>query len=259
MSSGVPLVVCGDAKRRTYLADALAEAGWQGVLSASSMSEVAGLVRGQPNVCLIVDADLADISGIKAVRILRTLYPDIKIIFTTPENTRDLEAEVRALDIFFYYIGSSDKAELVEAVEDAIGAPQRGQAGHPPKVLIVDDDPDFHAFVRAVLEPAGYTMVSAYSEREGLDHARRERPDAILLDIIMTSTTDGFEFCHEVRRDPLLKHTPILGVSAIEERIALRVPPDSDPGLFPVDGYLRKPVAPEQLFAELKRLLPGEG
>ena len=64
MSSGVPLVVCGDAKRRTYLADALAEAGWQGVLSASSMSEVAGLVRGQPNVCLIVDADLADISGI---------------------------------------------------------------------------------------------------------------------------------------------------------------------------------------------------
>jgi len=259
MSSGVPLVVCGDETRRKRLVGILAEAGWRGVLSTSGLSEAANLLHHLPKACVIIDADLVDISGGQAVRLLRTRYPTLKIIFTTPENTRDLEAEVRTLDVFYYYISSPDKVELVEAVKDAIGAPQRGQADRPPKVLIVDDDPDFHAFVRAVLEPAGYATVSAHSEREGIDHARRERPDAILLDIIMTSTTDGFEFCHEVRRDPLLKHTPILGVSAIEERITLRVPPDSDPGLFPVDGYLRKPVAPEQLFAELKRLIPGEG
>ena len=259
MSSAVPLVVCGDARRRESLVGALAGAGWQMVLSASSMAEAAGLVRGAPNTCVIVDAELADLPGLKAVQLLLTLYPHIKIIFTTPENSRDLEAEARAMNVFYYYISSADTAELVEAVEDAIGAPRHGHAGHPPKVLIVDDDPDFHAFVRAVLEPAGYGMISAYTEREGLDLARREKPDIILLDIMMTSSTDGFEFCHEVRRDPRVKHTPILGISAIEEKIALRSPPDSDRDLFPVDGYLRKPVAPEQLVAALNRLIPAEG
>jgi CheY-like chemotaxis protein len=82
---------------------------------------------------------------------------------------------------------------------------------------------------------------------------------AILLDIIIGSTTDGFEFCHEVRRDPQIKHTPILGVSAMEERIALPVSPDREPDLFPVNGYLRKPVAPERLVAELRNLVPAQG
>jgi len=258
MSNAVPLVVCGDAGQRRSLVGALRGAGWQVVLSASSMSEAASLLKSAPGACVVVDAELADIPGLKAVQILRTLYPHIKIIFTTPENSRDLEAEARAMDVFYYYIHSADRAELTQAVEDAIGAPRPVRA-NPPKVLIVDDDPDFHAFVRAVLEPGGYAIVSAFSEQEGLAHARREKPDIILLDIIMTSTTDGFEFCHEVRRDPQIKHTPILGVSAIEEKISLHSPPDSDHDFFPVDGYLRKPVAPEQLFTELKRLIPAEG
>jgi len=259
MSCARLLVVCGDAERRETFVNALAEAGWPAVLSAPGLSEAAGLIRNTSNACVVIDAELADIPGLKAVQILRNLCPHLKIIFTALVNTRDLEAQVRMLDVFYYYICSADRTELVEAVEDAIGAPRPASTGHPPKILVVDDDPDFHAFVRAVLEPAGYSTLAAYTEQAGLDLARRERPDAILLDIIMMSTTDGFEFCHEVRRDPQVKHTPILGVSAIEERIALHASPDSDPDLFPVDGYLRKPVAPEQLFAELKRLIPAEG
>jgi len=259
MSSAMLLVVCGDAKRRETFVSTLTSAGWPVVLSAASMSEAVVLLRNVSNACVLVDAELEDMAGLKAAQILRNLCPHIKTIFTTPENTRDLEAEVRTLGVFYYYINSADRAELVAAVSDAIGAPKADRAGHSAKVLIVDDDPDFHCFVRAVLGPFGYDMVSAYSEKEGLDLARREKPDAILLDIIMSSTTDGFEFCHEVRRDPQIKHTPILGVSAIEERIGLSSSPDRDPDLFPVDGYLRKPVAPEQLLAELRRLILEEG
>jgi len=254
----MPVVVCGDARRRESFVSALSEAGWQAILSASSISEAASLTRNAPNACVIVDAEL-DVPGLKAVQILRELCPHAKIIFTTPENTRDLEAQVRALDVFYYYVNSANRAELVAAVQEAIGAPRPGRTRHPPKVLIVDDDRDFHATVRAILESVGYGIISAYSEQEGLDMARRERPDAILLDIIMSSTTDGFEFCREARRDPQIKHTPILGISAIEERIGLRCQPDRDPDLFPVDGYLRKPVSAEQLVAELRRLIPGEG
>jgi len=257
MSNAILLVVCGDPVRRTSFVTALMDAGWPLVLSAPSMSEAAGLLRSAPDACVIIDAELEDMPGLKAAQILRNLCPQIKTIFTTSENTRDLEGQVRALDVFYYYISSADRTELVAAVKDAIGAPRHERAGRPPKVLIVDDDGDFHCFARAILEPAGYDIVSAYSEREGLDMARHEKPDAILLDIIMSSTTDGFEFCRKVRRDPQIKHTPILGVSAIEERIGLHGSPDHD--LFPVDGYLRKPVMPERLFTELRRLIPVEG
>jgi CheY-like chemotaxis protein len=250
------LVVCGDAKRRGSFVAALSEAGWEGVLSASSLSDAAGLMRDARNICIIVDRELDDIPGESAIRILRSLCPHIKTIFTTPENTRGLEEQVRALGVFYYHISSSDKAELIAAVKDAIGGPKPEGVRRPPKVLIVDDDPDFHCYVKAVLGPAGYATVSAYSEREGIEVARREKPDAILLDIIMGSMTDGFEFCHEIRRDPQIKHTPILGISALEERTGLRCPPDREPDLFPVNGYLRKPVAPERLVAELERLIP---
>jgi CheY-like chemotaxis protein len=222
------------------------------------MSEAAKLVRAAANACVIVDAELEDIPGLKAVPILRNLCEQVRIIFCAPENTRDLEAQVRALDVFYYYISSSDRAELVAAVKEAVGAPIRSEAGRPLKVLIVDDDPDFHETISAVLTSTGYSIVSAYSEREGLDAARREKPDIILLDIIMETTTDGFQFCREARRDPYIKHTPILGISAIEKVIGVHYPQDFDPDLFPVDGYLSKPVTAEKLFAELKRLIPAE-
>ena len=257
MSSMALLVVCVDAKRREDFVRAVSDAGWQNVLPASSMAEAAGLTRRASCACAIIDAELADIPGLKAVPIFQELCPHAKIIFTAPENTRELEAEVRALDVFYYYISSADRAELVTAVEDAIGAPKPSRGRPRPKVLVVDDDRDFHAVVRAILETAGYEICSAYSERQGLNAARRERPDAILLDIIMESTTAGFVFCHEARRDPQIKHTPIIGVSAIEKRMELSSPPSEERDLFPVDGYLCKPVVREELLSELKRLVPG--
>jgi CheY-like chemotaxis protein len=222
------------------------------------MAEAARLVRDATNACVIVDAELEDIPGLKAVPILRNLCDQIKIVFTAPENTRELEAQVRALEVFYYYIGEADRAELVAAVKDAIGAPEPRRPGLPVKVLIVDDDPDFHTTVRSFLQPAGYSILSAYSEREGLELARREKPDVILLDIIMQTTTDGFDFCREARRDPYIKHTPILGISAIQKVSGIHYPPDIAADLFPVDAYLSKPVTPERLLAELKRLIPAE-
>mgnify|MGYP000299119329 CR=1 FL=1 len=251
-------VLCGNAERRRSFLSLLSKEGWQPIHSASSLAKAVKTVRDAVNACVIVDADLEDIPGLKAVPILQNLSDQIKIIFTAPENSRELEAQVRALDVFYYHIGEPDRAELVEAVKDAIGAPKPGRAAHPAKILIVDDDPDFHASVRAFLRPAGYCIVSAFSEREGLEVARKEQPDVILLDIIMQSTTNGFDFCREAKRDPFIKHIPIVGVSAIEKRIGVHYPPDMDPDLFPVDVYLSKPVVPDRLLTELKRLIPVE-
>ena len=232
MIGATVLVVCGDAVRRQSVVRALTQAGWRTVLSASGMSETARLIRGVADACVLVDAELEDMSGLKAAQILRDLCPHLKIIFTAARNSRELEEKVRSLEVFYYYISSADRSELVAAVREAIGLPMPSLGGRRPRVLVVDDDRDFSSAVRACLSSAGYDVTSAYSQAEGLDVARRERPDAILLDIIMSSTTDGFEFCREARRDPKTKHTPIIGVSAIEERTGLGRPMRHDPALF---------------------------
>ena len=259
MSSATILVVCGNTERRDSFVQSLSQAGWREVLTAPGAKEAVNLASDDPNLCVIVDAELADMPGLKAAAILHEVFPRAKIIFTAPENTRELEARVRETGAFYYYIASADRAELIAAVEEAVGPPAPVKARPRPKVLVVDDDRGFQMAVRATLEPAGYAVVSACSGPEGMEVARRERPDAILLDIVMNSTTEGFEFCREARRDPRIKHTPIIGISAIEERMGLRYPPDREPDLFPVDRYLRKPVTAEQLLTELRRLVPAEG
>ena len=253
------LVICGDAERGERLVSSLWDAGWRDARCVPGLAEAAGWLCVASNACVIVDAEPADISGLKAVQILQKFCPRVRVIFSTPENSRELEAQARAAGVFYYYISSTDRAELVEAIRDAINSPTPEQARQPRKVLIVDDDDDFHTFVRVILKLPKYQTLSAYSGQEGLDIARRERPDAILLDIIMRSTTDGFEFCREAKRDPQVKHIPILGVSAIEERMGVRWPAGPDSDLFPVDGYLSKPITPERLLEELRRLIPRKG
>jgi CheY-like chemotaxis protein len=258
MQNGLLLVLCGDEERRQGFLSSLSGAGWKRVLSASSMAEAARLLRDAASACVIVDAELDDIPGLKAVPILRNLCEQIRIVFTAARNTIDLEAEVRALDVFYYYVGPALNGELVDAVRDASGAPDLQRGWPPPKVLIVDDDPYFQTTARTMLESAGYTVLCAYSEHEGLDAARRELPDLILLDIIMQTPTDGFEFCRKARRDPRIKDVAILGISAIGKAIAGRRPPEADDTRFPVDGYLSKPTTPEKLLTEVRRLLPAE-
>ena len=259
MQNATLLVMSGDAQRKEGFVRALSEAGWKGIASTDRLSDAVKMLRGTKNACAIVDLELKDIPGLKAVPILRSLCNQIKVIFAAARNSRDLEERVRAADVFYYHIGPADSVELAAAVNSAIGGPARSRPENRGKVLVVDDDPDFHTFLRTVLAPSGYSVVSAYSQGEGLEVACQEAPDVILLDIIMESTTDGFAFCREARRDPRIKHTPILGISAIEKVIGVHFPPDADPDLFPVDGYLTKPVTPEKLFSELKRLLPVEG
>jgi two-component system alkaline phosphatase synthesis response regulator PhoP len=252
------VVLCGNAERKASFLAALTKAGYLRAFSASSMAEAARILRDAVAACVIVDAELEDIPGLKAIPILRGLCEQAKIIFTAPRNTRRLEARVRSLEVFYYYISSAQRSELVAAVKEAVGEPAPGRAGHPPKVLIVDDDPDFHVTVHAFLQSDGYSLLSAFSEQEGLEMARREKPDLILLDVIMQTTTDGFDFCREARRDPAIKHTPILGISAMEKLTGAHFPPDIDRDLFPVDAYMNKPVSPEGLLAEVKKLLAME-
>lgn len=122
------------------------------------------------------------------------------------------------------------------------------------KVLLVDDDPDFIAINRIAVEAAGYTVVTAYNRPTGLATAKAEKPDVIVLDVMMDTPTDGFELAREIRGDAELRDTPLIMLTAVnQEDIPFRF--DKDESWLPVDVFLDKPVEPERLVAEIQKAL----
>ncbi len=123
----------------------------------------------------------------------------------------------------------------------------------PAIILIVDDDPDFVEATRMVLEHAGYRVVAAVDGQEGIRAMRREQPDLVILDVMMSSVLDGLNTSLAMRADQGLKRTPILMISSITSSdYAAMFPTDE---YVPVESFLSKPVGPQQLLDEVNRLL----
>jgi Lrp/AsnC family transcriptional regulator for asnA, asnC and gidA len=124
----------------------------------------------------------------------------------------------------------------------------------PPLILVVDDDPDFVEATRIVLESAGYQVTSAANGEQGLRAMYRDRPDLVILDVMMNGILDGLDASFRMRAERGVSKTPILMVSSIAgSDYAAMFPTDE---YVPVENFLSKPVGPDQLLAEVKRLLP---
>ena len=259
MSRSGILIVAGSAGVREAFAQRLRAAGWKTVDAAASAASAVEMMRMVNYGCAVVHSEVEDMTGVQAVPVLAAAAPHLKIIFATPTSSVELEARARELGIFYYYICESQgSGELDAAVADAIGPPRHG-ASRVSKILIVDDDQPFVRAVGYVLKAHGYAVVSAASRDEGLRLARQERPDLVLLDIMLESATDGLLFCHEVRRDPLIKHTPIIAVSAFGGRTGIPFLTRDESDLLPVDGFLEKPVDPKEIIAHIERLVAEDG
>lgn len=115
------------------------------------------------------------------------------------------------------------------------------------KILVVDDEADFVDMVRMRLEANGYEVLTAYNGRDGLEKAKAEKPDLILLDILMPEL-DGYTTLKELKNMGETKGIPVLVVTA-------------KPGmkdLFVIEGiadYIVKPFDDEDLLLRIKRAL----
>jgi len=88
--------------------------------------------------------------------------------------------------------------------------------GPPTRLLVIDDQPFFTTMLRNVLEQQGFQVTSAENGPQGLEQARKLRPDGILLDIEMPQM-DGFEVCKKLKSDPELKAIPVIILTATED------------------------------------------
>ncbi len=114
-----------------------------------------------------------------------------------------------------------------------------------PKVLLIDDDSDFRAAVKSLLESHGYGVLEASTGREGLRMVAEHKPDAILLDIMMETTVEGYGVTHSLRyRDEYaeFRNIPIFMVSSIEESPDERFPMSAEVEMIRPDRYLTKPL-----------------
>ena len=116
-------------------------------------------------------------------------------------------------------------------------------------ILLVDDEPDILDIISYNLKAEGYKVKTASSGREGVEKARKVRPDLILLDVMMPEM-DGIEACEQIRKTPGLEHTIIAFLTARGEDY-------SQVAGFEVgaDDYIAKPVKPKVLTSRLKALL----
>jgi DNA-binding Lrp family transcriptional regulator/CheY-like chemotaxis protein len=123
----------------------------------------------------------------------------------------------------------------------------------PPAILVVDDDPDFVEATRIVLSGEDYAVLSAPDGERGLEIMRQKHPDLVILDVMMDSLLKGLNATWTIRADQELQNIPVLMVSSIaSSEYAESFPTDE---YVPVDNFLCKPIAPQKLVSEVKRLL----
>lgn len=131
------------------------------------------------------------------------------------------------------------------------------------RILVVDDDPDIVESIKLVLAANSYQVTTAGNAEDGLARARGDKPDLILLDVMMPEGTEGFEFVWELRADSdaAVKNIPVVVLTAIHDTTELRFYPEQSDSTYkegeylPVQGFIDKPVEPRSLLAKIDKVL----
>ena len=119
----------------------------------------------------------------------------------------------------------------------------------PKKILIVEDDPSFSRAITHIIQKEGYDVASASNGMAGLRMAKEEKPDLLILDVMLPGM-DGFEICSRLRQDPLTEKLPIIMLSAkgqdVDKTMGLKVG---------ASEYLTKPIDRALLLEKITALL----
>ena len=115
------------------------------------------------------------------------------------------------------------------------------------KILVLDDEKHIVTYLKTLLRQKGYETISALNVEDALEAAHREKPDLVILDLMMPKQT-GTDFARKIARDKDLKHMPIIVVSALAARnLAVHKPV----------AVFDKPIDPEKFIAAVEKALAG--
>ncbi len=123
------------------------------------------------------------------------------------------------------------------------------------KIMIIDDDIDLVEVMRVTLESAGFDVIDAQDSTKGLTILKTEKPDLLILDVMMASQDEGFQLAYRLRASEDTKNLPILMVTAVGNQTGYSFDSMKDESFLPVDEFIEKPVNPETLIDAVKRNL----
>ena len=118
------------------------------------------------------------------------------------------------------------------------------------KIAIIDDDPDIIEATTMLLEAKGYTTVSAGNLEDGLAIINSEKPDLIILDVMMVEPDDGFFLANKLRKQGV--KSPIIMLTSVSKALGMDFGVNE---MLPVDDFIEKPVAPALLLEKIQYYL----
>ena len=126
------------------------------------------------------------------------------------------------------------------------------------KVLIIDDEDDARAFCSSVVLNSGYEPLIAMNGEEGMKKVREEKPDLVILDIMMPKGS-GIRMYHELKTNPQFRDIPVIVLSAIAQKTFLRsqraLDEFADSPVPEPEAYIEKPAEPEEMQAMVKKFI----
>ncbi len=123
------------------------------------------------------------------------------------------------------------------------------------KIMIIDDDIDLVEAMRITLETDNYEVIDAQEGQKGVEILKKEKPDLLILDVMMGTLDEGFHIAYQIRNDEEIKDIPILMITAVGAQTGFKFDMQRDEDFLPVNEFIEKPVNPQVLLDTVKRNL----
>lgn len=123
-----------------------------------------------------------------------------------------------------------------------------------PTVLLIDDDRDFVEAIQKTLENSGFNVAAAFDGEEGLRHAKKIKPDIVILDVMMPQK-EGYSVCHDLKSSALTSKIPVLILTSLSKQAQGKRGAEIIAQGHAAEGYLEKPVEPKVLIDTINRLI----
>jgi len=121
------------------------------------------------------------------------------------------------------------------------------------KILIIDDDIDLVEVLRIVLESHGYIVLDAQDGERGYKMIEKDKPDLIILDVMMRTEDEGFVIARKIRSTPVIADIPIIMLTAVTQQTGYQYNKNDE--TLPVNEFLEKPVMPNTLIEYIEKYL----
>lgn len=128
-------------------------------------------------------------------------------------------------------------------------------------IMLVDDDPDIRDSLRIVLEKEGYTVRTASNGTQAREELEKQRPDLLILDIMMATDTEGFDLAFDLRERPEFEGMPIVLLTSFLDKVREEGPDEFQHVLgeeWPAKWLFEKPVDTKRLLDKIAGILAGE-